>query len=208
MIKRFLGSIAFLIIPVFMAVLPLHAQDVPAVEWPVSHEGSVKFIVDASMVGLEANRSKGGNLEQVLPGEIFEKPVALKTVTKEEAGLSNPFDAVSADMSAQLQADYDWMLSNFAQAEKEKVAQTMGIEDIRQRNKEILEQKGQFFILGWAFVEPYYILLISAEDNSPMPFTFVEDEGQWKRSNALSASPVFDIIFSSLQNGAFANAEE
>ncbi len=172
-----------------------------------SRAGTVTFSADRQNVLLDANRSAGRpRLEVNLPGELFDSPVPLRTVTKTQATRDTPLHALEADRAAQVADDATWVLANFSSGDQAEVNRWLNDPGMRDANRAILRRQGQTQVVGWARLSGYLVAILKFLDGTPLPATLVREGGEWKRTNALSADLSFDIVFAATRAGTFSTA--
>lgn len=171
------------------------------VAWSQNYRGgTVIFSIETGRAGIAANRaSTQPRLSATLPGEVFDAPIALRPVTRTQADGRTPQGALEADRSAQLADDADWIAENFAASDRAEVNKWLADADMRRANRGVLERQGQPKVLGWARVRNFLVAILETAGGSRLPATLVREDGRWKRTNALSADPTFDIIFAAVR---------
>ncbi len=174
--------------------------------WAKDYQGgSVTFSVKSSETYLQVNRSSGQDILKVsLPGQLFEPPVAVQKISRDQASWKTPVEAFKSDWSAQLAEELEWMLINFASSDQAEMGQLMGDANVRRKNREALQGFGQPQILGWAAQDQFVVLIVEYANGTRIAFTFVREQGHWKRTNALADDQTFDIVFAAIDHGTFA----
>jgi len=169
---------------------------------PSFRGGSVTFAVNRSKALVEANRAASQpELRLTLPGELFEPPVTLQTVTRPQANTDTPLGVLQSDWSAQLADDAAWIADNFATTDQAEVARWLADANLRDANLRVLQREGRARVVGWARLKQTLVAILLYENGRRIPLTLVPEAGHWKRTNKLSADSEFDVIFAATRDG-------
>ncbi len=177
--------------------------------WPAL-AGEVAFHAQVKNLGfqkphLDSGKSFEDRVELVLPGELFEPPRELSPISRDQADRNSPEGAVRSDFSAWKADDVAWIKANFAAGEQAALAQVLADDEIRAGSKAGFATLNSVFL--WAVVryEDYALALITygqVEDRSRgMAAALVQEDGAWKRTNALSADKTLDFVWSAFRVG-------
>lgn len=179
--------------------------DQEPIVWSSDYQGGfVTFAVESGKTSLEVNRSSGSaTVEATLPGEVFAAPVLLQKVEKNHASGDTPLHALESDWAAQLADDQEWMLANWASADHSDVMRWWADGTIRQASLQALKQHGQKKVVGWTALQGAVVAILEYANGSRMPAALIYEQGRWRRTNALSANPTFDVIFTAVRFGRF-----
>ena len=144
-------------------------------------QGELVFRAKVANLGIQTGalaegRSRDEEVELRLPGELFDPPLKATIVAWEESDRSSPVAASASAFSAFKADDADWILSNFAQRDQADVQAMLANEEIRARNGDASRP---------GLVE-----------------VFVLEDGEWKRTNALSADERFDLVWAAFSAGS------
>jgi hypothetical protein len=111
----------------------------------------VTFSVRSSKALVEANRATNRpELTVSLPGELFDPPLTLQRVPRQQADTRTPLGALQADWSAQLTDDEAWVIENFAAGDQADIKRWLADPKMRDANLQVLKRQGQPRVLGWA----------------------------------------------------------
>jgi hypothetical protein len=175
--------------------------------------GEVAFFAQVRNLGfqkphLDSGKGFEDRVELVLPGELFEPPRELGPISRDQADWNTPEGAVRSDFSAWKADDAEWIMANFAAGEQAALAQFLADEEIRAGSKAGFATLDSVFL--WAVVryETYALALITygqADDRTNgMAAALVEEDGAWKRTNALSADATMDMVWAAFRVGEMA----
>jgi hypothetical protein len=175
--------------------------------------GEVAFFAQVRNLGfqkphLDSGKGFEDTVELVLPGELFEPPRELSPIPRDQADWNTPEGAVRSDFSAWKADDADWIKANFAAGEQAALAQFLADDEIRAGSKAGFATLDSVFL--WAVVryETYALALITygqTDDRSNgMTAALVQEDGAWKRTNALSADPTMDMVWAAFRVGEMA----
>ena len=175
--------------------------------------GEVAFHAQVKNLGfqkshLDSGRSFEDTVELVLPGEVFEPPRELSPISRDQADLNTPEGAVRSDFSAWKADDVEWIKANFAADEQAALAQFLADDEIRAGSKAGFATLDSVYL--WAVVrhESYTLALITygqVEDRSRgMTAALIQEDGVWKRTNALSGDQTMDMVWAAFRVGEMA----
>ncbi len=190
---------------VVLSFLVVHSPVVfgdDAVSWREGYQGGqIYFQAEyATETGTEVR-------EATLPGELFQPPVPVRRVSKERVSRKTPLTAVESDWSAQLAKDPDWILANYAKVtESDQLWRDL----LSQPHAQEMEHQGaiaggQLYLLGWAALDRF-VLLLEEDDANRRAIAFVWEDGEWKHTvtpQLHSAFPLFHVVYAALQYGVF-----
>ena len=162
------------------------------------------FRVKVSDVGLQSSslvqgKSPSDFVGVTLPGELYDPPRRFQAVKREQAKWDTPLDAAVSDFSAFKADEGAWILENFVSQERDQVGKFLNNARMREKNRKAFEGAEHREITGQAQHQDY-VLVFARESGKTRssPLTFMQTAGGWKRTNALSADEVFDIVFTAL----------
>ncbi len=175
--------------------------------------GEVAFFAQVRNLGFQKSHLDSGKgfedrVELVLPGELFEPPRELSPISRDQADWNTPEGAVRSDFSAWKADDAEWIKANFAAGEQAALAQFLADDEIRAGSKAGFATLDSVFL--WAVVrhEAYALALITygqADDRTNgMTAALVQEDGAWKRTNALSGDATMDMVWSAFRVGEMA----
>lgn len=186
-----------------LAVLAMGAAR-PALAGEVVFQAQVKNL-GFQRPHLDSGKNFEDTVELVLPGELFDPPRELGTIPRDQADQSTPEAAVRSDFSAWQADDADWIMANFANTEQEALVRFLADAEIRAASKAGFAEFDSVFL--WAVVrhEEYVLALITygqVEDRKRgMTATLIQEDGVWKRTNALSGDETMDMVWSAFRVG-------
>ena len=154
---------------------------------------------------LDKGKEFEDTVELVLPGELFEPPRELGTISRDQADLNTPEGAVLSDFSAWKADDADWIQANFAAGEQAALVQFLADPEIRAGSKAGFATLDSVFLWGVVRHEAFALALITygqVDDRSRgMTATLVQEDGAWKRTNVLSGDETLDFVWSAFRVG-------
>ncbi len=140
-----------------------------------------------------------------LQGVLYDPPLAIGPAAKGAMDRTSIEDALAADHGANLAADLDWMASGFVAGERAGLrAFFEGNPNRMARNQAAGKSIERFLLEGVVRHGDYRLALVIRERVgrvSRLVYTFVSKPEGWLRTNALSAEPVFDVVFSAAIGG-------
>lgn len=141
-----------------------------------------------------------------LPGDLLKEPAKVKIIKKEKARRNNLQNTINAIYSANAKGDLEWLLSNFASSDREKIRKLydekkLVIDDVK---KYFDKQKSQE-LLGDVTYKDYKIAFVKQifKDGSigTDPIVLKKVGNQWFQTLDLDYDPTYDVIHSSLLYG-------
>ena len=180
---------------------------------PPALAGEVVFRAQVKDLGLQLPHLDRGKtfddaVEVVLPGELFEPPRELGVVSRDQVERSTPEGAVRSDFSAWKADDAEWIKANFASGDRAALAQFLDDAAIRAGSKAGFAKLDSVFL--WAVVrhQAYALALITygqvADRSRGLTAALVQEDGDWKRTNALSGDETLDLVWSAFRVGEMA----
>ena len=180
---------------------------------PSALAGEVAFHAKVKNLGFQKRHLDNGKsfedtVELVLPGELFVPPRELSAISRDQAEWSTPEGAVRSDFSAWKADDAEWIMANFAAGEHAALAQFLADEEIRAGSKAGFAMFDSVFL--WAVVryEAYALALVTygqVDDRSRgMTAAMIQEDGAWKRTNALSGAQALDMVWAAFRVGEMA----
>ena len=180
---------------------------------PPALAGEVVFRAQVKDLGLQLPHLDRGKtfddaVEVVLPGELFEPPRELGVVSRDQVERSTPEGAVRSDFSAWKADDAEWIKANFTAGEQAALAQFLDDAAIRAGSKAGFAKLDSVFL--WAVVrhQAYALALITygqvADRSRGLTAALVQEDGDWKRTNALSGDETLDLVWSAFRVGEMA----
>lgn len=171
-------------------------------------EGELVFRAKVSTLGLQTSslaQGKGPDdtAEVILPGRLYEPPLAVEKVSREQVDRSTPVKAAASDYSAFKADDAAWILENFVEEEQAQIKTMLDDEQMRQRNKRVFDGRQSMEIWAEAEHNGKALLFVRYDGASERGavLTFEQTQDGWKRTNALSADETFDVVFSAFRAG-------
>ena len=187
---------------IFLIAVPevLSAPDAP-----------ITFSVKKSKLAMSASNplAAGKGPDEVigvtLPGVLYDPPLAIGPAARDAIERARIEGALASDHGANLAADLDWMASGFVAKERTELrAFFEGNPSRMARNQAAVKSIKRFLLEGVVRHGDYRLALIIRERAGSMlrlVYTFVSKPEGWLRTNALSAEPVFDVVFSAAIGG-------
>jgi hypothetical protein len=185
-----------------LAILGLGAA--PAVAAEVVFRAQVKHL-GLQLPHLDRGKKFEDAVEVVLSGELFEPPRRLDAVERAQADLSTPEAAARSDFSAWKADDAEWILANFAAADRAVLAEFLDDAEMRAASKAAFAKQDSVFL--WAVVDhgDYALVLLTYGQGAArargLTATLVEEADGWKRTNALTADETLDLVWSAFRLG-------
>jgi hypothetical protein len=147
------------------------------------------------------------SVELRLPGEWFEPPRDLKVIERAAADLSSPLSAAEAAYSAFKRYDDAWIVASFAEADREDIQGFLGDSAVKAGSRSYYEGIQAQRVHGWARYArdstEYRLLFVSLL--TPVAVlrveTFVQEDGEWRRTNQLARDDTFQITWGAFRFG-------
>lgn len=180
---------------------------------PSALAGEVAFRAQVKNLGFQKSHLDSGKkfedtVELALPGELFEPPRELGPIVRDQADLNTPEGAVRSDFSAWKADDAEWIQANFAASEQAALAQFLADAEVRAGSKAGFASLDSVFLWGVVRYRDYALALITygqVDDRSRgMTAAMVQEDGVWKRTNALSGDATLDMVWSAFRVGEIA----
>ncbi len=181
-------------------------------------ETPITFSVKKSKLWMSASNPLGAGkgpdevISVTLPGVLYDPPLTIGSAAKEAIARARIEDALAADHGANLAGDVDWMASGFVAEERAELrAFFEGKPSLMARNQAATKGIERFLLEGVVRHGKYRLALTIQERAgrvSRLVYTFVSKPEGWLRTNALSAEPVFDIVFSAAIGGTVRRKDE
>lgn len=178
----------------------------------------ITFSVKKSKLAMSASNplaaGKGPDevISVTLPGVLYDPPLAIRPAAKDAIERARIEGALASDHGANLAADVDWMASGFVAGERGQLrAFFEGKPSLMARNQAAAKGIERFLLEGWVKHGGYRLVLVIQERAgrvSRLVYTFVSSPEGWLRTNALSAEPVFDVVFSAAIGGTVARKDK
>ena len=121
------------------------------------------------------------------------------------------FAAPAAMVAASLLLAADWIVSNFARQDREAIQSMLANQQLRTRNREVLARHESYKIFARAAYvtdHAYELLFIKYDDEPGFVETYVNEDGRWKRTNALSSDEGFDLMWAAFRTNGVAEARQ
>lgn len=181
---------------------------------PGSASGELVFRVRVADLGIQSSplaegRSPDEEVELRVAGELFEPPHEVTAGSREQADQRSPIAASGSAFSAFIADDADWIVSNFARQDREAIQSMLANQQMRTRNREVLARHESYKIFARAAYvtdAAYELLFIRYGDGSEFVETYVNEDGRWKRTNALSSDEGFDLMWAAFRTDGVAVA--
>ncbi len=195
--RRFLQQIFLLVLGFVFASPPALAQE-------------LVFRAKVEQLGMQAGWLKEGKaladaVEVVLPGAWFEPPRVLRPAPKAEWRSGTPIEAVQSDFSAWKTDDGDAIVDGFVLGERADVAAFLADGDMRAANRKIFDGHTELWVWGVARHGAHALVLFTY-DGAPrargLVSTFERTAEGWKRTNALSADRIADVVWGAFRQGS------
>ncbi len=142
-------------------------------------------------------------VEVVLPGRLLPHPVPIPEVTREAVDRTSLEGALASDVGAFRADDADWILENFAPGDRDRIQESLGRADLRERNRAALAHIHSMEIWGMAQYQDYGLVMYRYDGDTTggLVSTFVKVGEEWKRTNVLGADHTFDVVLSAWRRG-------
>ena len=154
---------------------------------------------------LAAGKGPDAIISVTLQGVLHDPPLAIGPAAKGAMERASIEGALASDHGANLAADLDWMASGFVAKERTELrAFFEGNPSRMARNQAAVKSIERFLLEGVVRHGKYRLALIIRERagrKRRLVYTFVSSPEGWLRTNALSAEPVFDVVFSAAIGG-------
>jgi hypothetical protein len=197
--RRALGLLA-LVVVVLVAAWPAQAGDV-VLRVQVKHLGLQKPHLDRGKTFDDA-------VETALPGALFEPPRELGVVARAQVDRSTPEGLVRSDFSAWKADDAAWIKANFVAGDQAALAEFLDDAEIRAGSKAGFAKLDSVFLWGVVRHQAYALALITYGQGEArsrgLVATLIQEDGAWKRTNALSADETLDLVWSAFRLGEIA----
>jgi hypothetical protein len=180
--------------------------------WP-AQAGEILFRIEVAYLGLSAvhlnqGRSLDDVVELALPGELYEPPRELGPVTAARADRSSPTAAMQSDFSAWKADDAGWILANFAESERPALSAFLADAEQRAASSAYFGSFDKLFLWGVARYGDYALALVTYGQGESrkrgLTATLVQEDGAWRRSNALSRDLNLDLVWTAFRAGEMA----
>lgn len=144
-------------------------------------------------------------VEIELPGMLFDPPKPIMIVEKKDLDRSTFEGAASSFLSAGKKGDAAWIVDNYVPEEKANISAMISENDMLKFNTEHHAMIKVSHLAGFARHGQYVLLIVRKgfDDgkDSLVPYPVRKTDGEWKMTNALSADPVFDLVFGAVRSG-------
>ncbi len=180
---------------------------------PPALAGEVVFRAQLKELGqqlphLDRGKKFGDTIEIALPGALFDPPRALDAISRDQVDRSTPEGAVRSDFSAWKADDVEWIKANFAAGDRAALAEFLDDAAMRAGSKAGFAKLDSVFLWGVVRHQAYALALITygqgEERSRGLVATLIEEGGDWKRSNALSADETLDLVWAAFRAGEMA----
>lgn len=172
--------------------------------------GEVTFRAQLKELGqqlphLDRGTKFGDTVEVVLPGELFEPPRELGAISRDQVDRSTPQGAIRSDFSAWKADDAEWIKANFAAGEQAALTEFLADATMRAGSKAGFAEFDSIFLWGVVRHQAYTLVLVTygqaAERSRGLTATLAQEDGAWRRTNALSSDETLDLVWSAFRVG-------
>jgi hypothetical protein len=177
-------------------------------------DAPIVFSVKKSKLAMSASNplAAGKGPDEVigvtLPGVLYDPPLSIGPAAKKAIKRRRIEGALASDRGANLAGDVDWMASGFVAGERAGLRAFFASNpSLMARNQAAAKGIDRFLLEGVVRHGDYRLALIIQERAGRarrLVYTFVSSPEGWLRTNALSAEPVFDVVFSAAIGGTVA----
>ena len=192
---------AILALLFLMAVPEVLAQP----ETPITFSVKKSKLLMSASNPLAAGKDPDAVISVTLPGVLYDPPLLIGPAAKEAIERARIEGALASDHGANLAADVDWMASGFVAKERTELrAFFAGNPGRMARNQAAVKRIERLLLEAVVRHGKYRLALVIQERAgrvSRLVYTFVSSPEGWLRTNALSAEPVFDVVFSAAIGG-------
>lgn len=149
----------------------------------------------------------GDSLETRLEGEWFEPPQDQPVIQRQTADLSSVAAASQAAYSAFKHADDAWIVASFAEADREDIRGFLSDSAVREGSRHYFSTVTRRLMHGWArYVADsteYRLVFVTEQTTAPVRRleTFVRENDQWLRTNALRRDHGFNTAWVAFRYG-------
>ncbi len=174
-------------------------------------DGPITFSVRKSNLAMSASNplAAGKGPDEVigvtLQGVLYDPPLTIGPAARDAIERARIEGALASDHGANLAADLDWMASGFVAEERTELRAFFASNPtLMARNQAAAKTIERLLLEAVARHGGYRLALVIQERAgrvSRRVYTFVSSPEGWLRTNALSAEPVFDVVFSAAIGG-------
>ena len=198
---RLAGRALALALLFLIAVPPASAQP----ETPITFSVEKSKLAMSASNPLAAGKGPDEVISVTLAGVLFDPPLTIPPAAKGAIDRTGIAAALASDHGANLAGDLDWMASGFVAEERGQLrAFFEGDRRLMARNQAAAKGIGRFLLEGSVRHGKYRLALVVHDRGGRIlrrVYTFVSRGAGWLRTNALSAEPVFDVVFSAAIGG-------
>ena len=163
-----------------------------------------KLLMSASNP-LAAGKGPDEVISVTLQGVLYDPPLTIGPAAKEAIERARIEGALASDHGANLAADVDWMASGFVAGERAELRAFFASNpSLMARNQAAAKTIERLLLEAVVRHGGYRLALVIQERAGGAyrrVYTFVSSPEGWLRTNALSAEPVFDVVFSAAIGG-------
>ena len=192
---------AILALPFLMAV----PEATAAPDAPITFSVRKAKLAMSASNPLAAGKGPDEVIGVTLQGVLYDPPLLIRPAAKEAMERARIEGALASDHGANLAADVDWMASGFVAEERTELRAFFASNpSLMARNQAAAKGIERFLLEGVVRHGDYRLALIIQERAGRVSrpvYTFVSSPEGWLRTNALSAEPVFDVVFSAAIGG-------
>ena len=144
-------------------------------------------------------------IEVSLPGELYEHPKKILTVSKKEVDRST-LDGIAVSLfSANKAGDLKWITSNFVDDEQNKIKTLFKNKTVLRDSQKDFQNIKTIYLTGQAEYKDYIILFVKENYQSGKKVTEAiackQIQDGWRITNALADDETYDVVFAALSNG-------
>ena len=195
---------AILALLFLIGVLEVSAQP----ETPITFSVQKSKLAMSASNPLAAGKGPDAVISVTLPGVLYDPPLSIGPAAKEAIERRRIEGALASDRGANLAGDVDWMASGFVAGERAELRAFFAGNPSRMARNQAAAKGIERFLLEGVARHGKYRLALTIEERagrvSRLVYTFVSSPEGWLRTNALSAEPVFDVVFSAALGGTVA----
>ncbi len=192
---------AILALPLLMAVPEVSA----APDAPITFSVKKSNLAMSASNPLAAGKGPDEVIGVTLQGVLYDPPLAIGPAARDAIERARIEGALASDHGANLAADVDWMASGFVAKERTELRAFFAGNPVRMARNQAAVKRIERLLLEAVVRHGKYRLALVIQERagrvSRLVYTFVSKPEGWLRTNALSAEPVFDVVFSAAIGG-------
>ncbi len=144
-------------------------------------------------------------VEVALPGEFYETPTKVNTVSKNKVDRNTTLGLVESVFSAMKEGNLKWISENYVLEEEKTVKDAFKNKNDLKAAKQDFENIKSEHLLGHAIYKDSTLLFIEQEYNTGKKLVEIiackQTPKGWKMTNALVSDKTYDIVFAAVSKG-------